>query len=85
MAEDHVSKKMLLSHEVQSSVVYDNIRYEEFSRTGMSNNTSAGSHEIRALERREHQLSVGCRKTGGRGDKRTKIIIMGYSTPKLAP
>ena len=33
-----------------------------------------------ALEIREHQQSVMCRKTGGRGAKRTQIFDMGCST-----
>src|SRR5262247_3370548 len=44
---------------------------------------SVGSHESRALERQEGQESAACRKTCGRGSKRTEMIRMGYSTPRL--
>jgi hypothetical protein len=45
---------------------------------------SIGSHEVRALERREYPPSVECRKTCGRGVTRTQIVGMGYSTRKRA-
>ena len=45
---------------------------------------SLGSHEVEGLERWKGQQSARCRKTCGRGAKRTEILDMGCSTPKLA-
>ena len=42
------------------------------------------SHEVGALERREGQQSVRCRKTCGRGAKVTEILGTGCSTLRLA-
>src|SRR5215217_1902200 len=69
---------------VQNNAIYRGIRYEELSWARRSYNTSIGSHEVRSLERREYQPSVECRKTYGRGAKRTEILGMGCSTPRLA-
>jgi hypothetical protein len=41
-------------------------------------------YEIGALERREGQQSVRCRKTSARGAKVTEILGMGCSTRRLA-
>jgi hypothetical protein len=68
---------------VQNNAIYRGTRYEELSWARRSYNTSIGSHEVRSLERREYQPSVECRKTYGRGAKRTEILGMGCSTPRL--
>ena len=64
---------------------------ERTDREGMTNflgkmkyTISAGSHEVGGLERRESQPDAECRKTCGRGVKRTQILGMGCSTPVLA-
>jgi hypothetical protein len=41
-------------------------------------------YEVGALERREGQQSVRCRKTSARGAKVTEILGMGCSTLRLA-
>lgn len=78
-----VKKTLLLSYELQRIVVYSNVWWEELSQTKMSDNISAASHEGWALERWEGQQRAECRKTCGRGAKQTKIMGMGYSTPRL--
>ena len=57
------SEHMSLPHEVQSSITYANIRYEELLRTERSNNKSTGSHEVGVLEKQEDQQRAECRIT----------------------
>jgi hypothetical protein len=79
MSNDNVTSML-----VQSNAIYRGAQYEELSWARRSYNMSIGSHEVRALERREYPPSVECRKTCGRGVTRTQIVGMGYSTRKRA-
>ena len=45
---------------------------------------SVGSSKVGTLEKRKDQPRAECRKTRGKGVKRTQILAMGRSTPKLA-